>query len=174
MRVSKRTAVALLATAALAGSAATAVGALGHDGGGRRGDHRDHGGATVLKTALAPSVPSDPALHGAAAGGAPWVLRRGEARLRRDGRLAVRVRGLVIPVAPGNGTPGPVTTVNASLYCGNDTTAVGNTPSVPISRAGDARMTGQFTLPAKCLAPVVLVHPTGNGAAYIAASGFGG
>jgi hypothetical protein len=128
----------------------------------------------VLKTALAPSVPSDPTLHGAAAGGAPWVLRRGEARLRRDGRLAVRVRGLVIPVAPGNGTPGPVTTVNASLYCGNDTTAVGTTPSVPISRAGDARMTGQFTLPAKCLAPVVLVHPNANGAAYIAASGFGG
>jgi hypothetical protein len=176
MRVSKRTAVALLATAALAGSGATAVGALGHDGGGGggRGDHRDHGGATVLKTTLAPSVPSDPALHGAAAGGAPWVLRRGEARLRRDGRLAVRVRGLVIPGAPGNGTPGPVTTVNASLYCGNDTTAVGTTPSVPISRAGDARMAGQFTLPAKCLAPVVLVHPNGNGAAYIAASGFGG
>jgi hypothetical protein len=174
MRVSKRTAVALLATAALAGSGATAVGALGHDGGGARGDHRDRGGAMVLNTTLAPSVPSDPALHEVAAGGAPWVLRRGEARLRRGGRLTVRVRGLVIPVAPGNGTPGPVTTVNASLYCGNDTSAVGTTPSVPISRAGNARMAGQFTLPAKCLAPVVLVHPNGNGAAYIAASGFGG
>jgi hypothetical protein len=174
MRVTKRTAVLLLATAALAGSGATAMSALGHDGAGGRGDHRDHGGATVLKTTLAPSVPSDPALHGAAAGGAPWVLRRGEARLRRDGRLAVRVRGLVIPTAPGNGTPGPVLTVSASLYCGNDTTAVGTTPSVPISRSGNARMAGQFTLPAKCLAPVVLVHPNGGSAAYIAASGFGG
>jgi hypothetical protein len=174
MRVSKRTASALLATAALAGSGATAVGALGHDGGGARGDHRDRGEAMVLNTTLAPSVPSDPVLHEVAAGGAPWVLRRGEARLRRGGRLTVRVRGLVIPVAPGNGTPGPVTTVNASLYCGNDTSAVGTTPSVPISRAGNARMAGQFTLPAKCLAPVVLVHPNGNGAAYIAASGFGG
>jgi hypothetical protein len=106
-------------------------------------------------------------------GGAPWVLRRGEARLRRDGRLAVRVRGLVIPVPPGDGTPGPVMTVSASLYCGNDTTAVGTTPSVPISRSGDARMAGKFSLPAKCLAPVALVHPNG-GAAYIAASGFGG
>lgn len=174
MRVSKRTAVSLLATAALAGSGATAVGALGHDGNGARGNHRDRGGATVLNTTLAPSVPNDPALHEVAAGGAPWVLRRGEARLRRGGRLTVRVRGLVIPVAPGNGTPGPVTTVNASLYCGNDTMAAGTTPSVPISRAGNARMAGQFTLPAKCLAPVVLVHPNGNGAAYIAASGFGG
>jgi hypothetical protein len=174
MRVTKRTAVLLLATAALAGSGTTAISALGHDGAGGRSDHPDHGGATVLKTTLAPSVPSDPMLHGAAAGGAPWVLRRGEARLRRDGRLAVRVRGLVIPTAPGNGTPGPVTTVSASLYCGNDTTAVGTTPSAPISRSGNARMAGQFSLPAKCLAPVVLVHPNGNGAAYIAASGFGG
>ncbi|HEV7461726.1 MAG TPA: hypothetical protein VGN78_14400 [Solirubrobacteraceae bacterium] len=174
MRVSKRTAVALLATAALAGSGATAVGALGHDNGGGRGEHRDRGGATLLETTLAPSVPGDPALHGAAAGGAPWVLRRGEARLRRNGHLTARVRGLVIPTAPGNGTPGPVTMVSASLYCGTDTTAVGTTPSAPISRSGDARMAGQFTLPAKCLAPVVLIHPNGNGAVYIAASGFGG
>jgi hypothetical protein len=28
------------------------------------------------------------------------------------------------------------------------------------------------TVPARCLAPVVLVHPNGNGARYIAASGF--
>ena len=174
MRVSKRTAVALLSTTALAGSATTAVTAVGHDGSSGRGDHRGHHASTVLKTTLAPSVPSDPSLHGVAAGAAPWVLRRGEARLNRDGRLRVRVRGLVIPVAPGNGTPGPVMTVNASLYCGDSTAAVGTTPSVPISRSGNARMDGQLTLPPKCLAPVVLVHPNGNAAAYIAASGFGG
>jgi hypothetical protein len=28
------------------------------------------------------------------------------------------------------------------------------------------------TVPARCLAPVVLVHPNGNPAAYIAATGF--
>jgi hypothetical protein len=175
MRVSKRAAVALLAIAALAGSATTAISALGHDGGRSQADHRGRGGATVFAATLAPSVPlTDPMLHGANPGGAPWVLRRGEARLRRDGRLAVRVRGLVIPDPPGDRTPGPVTTVSASLYCGNDTTAVGTTPSVPISRRGDARMAGKFSLPAKCLAPVVLVHPNGLGGAYIAASGFGG
>jgi len=174
MRVSKRVAVALLATAALVGSATTAMSALGHDSGRGQGDHRDRGGATVLKTTLAPSVLTDPTLHGVAHGNAPWVLRRGTARLRQGGRLDVRVRGLVIPGAPGNGTPGPVTTVDASLYCGADDTAVGTTPSAPISRAGDARMTGTLSLPAKCLAPVVLVHPNGNGGAYIAASGFGG
>jgi hypothetical protein len=83
------------------------------------------------------------------------------------------VRGLVLPGAPGNGTPGPVTTVSASLYCNADTTAVGTTPAVPISRDGDARMEGELSLPAKCVAPVVLVHPNGGAAAYIAATGFG-
>jgi len=39
---------------------------------------------------------------------------------------------------------------------------------------GNARMSGTITLPAKCLAPIVLVHPNGSDAAYIAASGFGG
>src|SRR5436309_637747 len=152
MRVSKRTAVATLSATALLASGATAVGALGHDGGRRGADNGRHRGATLLASTLAPSVPApgDPTLHSVSPGGAPWVLRRGEARLRRDGRLRVDVRGLVIPVAPGNGTPGPVTTVSASLYCRNDTTAVGTTPSAPISRSGGARMRGTLTLPTKC------------------------
>lgn len=171
MQVSRRSAVAALSVAALAGSATTAVNALGHEGG---GEHRSHEGRTLLEATLAPSVPTDPALNGANAGGAPWVLRRGEARLRADGRFDVRFRGLVIPVAPGNGTPGPVVTVTASLYCGASTMATGTTPAAPISRDGDATLEGTVIVPAKCLAPTVLVHPNGNAAVYIAASGFGG
>jgi hypothetical protein len=168
MQVSRRAAVAMLATAALGGSALTAVSALGHGGSASK-----HHAKVSFETPLAPSVPADPALHGVAAGGAPWVLRRGDAELSGRGRLDVRVRGLVIPAPAGNGTAGPVMTVSASLYCGTDTTAVGTTPAAPISPSGNARMRGRLTLPAKCLAPVVLVHPNGNAAAYIAASGFG-
>ncbi len=171
MQVSKRRAVAILSAAALAGSATTAVSAVGNEGG---GEHEGHRGATLLDTSLAPSVPSDPALNGAHAGGAPWVLRQGEARLRRDGRLRVRIRGLVIPTAPGNGTPGPVMTVSASLYCGAATTAVGTTPSVPISRGGNADIDGHVSVPAKCLAPTVLIHPNDMAGVYIAANGFVG
>jgi hypothetical protein len=197
MQISKRAAVAMLAVSALAGSATTAVSAVADKGGGGpangdnrgdhhgRGDHRDRrdhdpfrdhrvNSSSVLRTTLAPSVPTDPVLHGAAAGGAPWVLKFGDARVRFDGRVDVRIRGLVIPVAPGNGTPGPVTMVSASVYCGADTTAVGTTASVPISTAGDASIRGQFTLPAKCLAPTLLIHPNGANTTYIAASGFGG
>jgi hypothetical protein len=173
MQVRKTTAVTLLSAAALAGAATTAVTAFGHDGG---SDHnnRGHGGQALLATTLAPSIPGDPVLHGVSPGAVPWVLRNGAARLRADGRLRLNVRGLVIPVAPGNGTPGPVTTISASLYCGNDTTAAATTPAVPLSSHGDARIQARVPLPATCLAPVVMVHPNGNAAAYIAVSGFRG
>jgi hypothetical protein len=183
MHVSRRTAVAALAVAALGGSATTAVSAIGHDRGQdhRRGDHgrrdRNRHDETLLATTLAPSVPTTgggPTLNGIAPGGVPWVLQRGAATLSRHGELRAFVRGLVIPPPAGIGTPGPVTTVFASLYCDGSSTPVGSTPQVPLSMAGDASMSGMVTVPAKCLAPLVLVHPNANGAAYIAASGFGG
>jgi hypothetical protein len=190
MHISKRAAVAILTAAAFAGSATTAVSALGDKGGDHdKGDHHgkaehrgfdehggfgEHRGNTLLDTTLAPSVPTDPPLHGVAAGGVPWVLKFGEARLRSDGRIEAVIRGLVIPPPTGTGTPGPVTMVSAALYCGDDTTAVGTTKSVPLSSTGNARIRGTFALPAKCLAPVLLIHPNGNDGAYITASGFGG
>jgi hypothetical protein len=170
MYTSKRTALALLAVAALAGSATTAVSALG-DQGNQRGAHQKHAGRTVLFTSLAPSVPGDPTLLGAAAGGAPWMLRLGEASLRSSGRLEVKIRGLVITVAPFTGTTGPVTTVDASLYCGGNSTPVGTSTSVPISTHGDARISARFTLPAKCQVPALLIHPNGAAGVYIATSG---
>lgn len=191
MHVSKRAALAALTAAAFAGSSITAVGALGdrgqHKGNGQhngKGQHRGfgqhggfgkHRGNTLFDTRLAPSVPTDPPIHGVAAGGAPWVLKFGAARLRSDGRIDAVIRGLVIPPPTGTGTPGPVTMVSASLYCGNDTntTPVGTTTPTPLSTAGNARIRGTFTLPAKCLAPVVLIHPNGNNTVYITASGFG-
>jgi hypothetical protein len=186
MHVSRRTAVTALAVAAVGGSATTAVSALGHDGGrsGReptglehRGNDRNRHHGELLKTSLAPSVPASaggPTLNGIAPGGVPWVLDRGVAAVQRGGKLRVSVRGLVIPPPAGTSTPGPVSTVFASLYCDASSTPVGSTPQVPLSMTGDAVMTGTVTLPAKCLAPLILVHPNGNGGAYIAASGIGG
>jgi hypothetical protein len=43
---------------------------------------------------------------------------------------------------------------------------------VPLSSDGNARIGQHVTVPARCLAPVVLVHPNGNLTRYIAASGF--
>jgi hypothetical protein len=118
MNVSKRTAVAMLTVAAIAGSATTAVTAVAHQGKGR--SHSEDGNRLALFTSLAPSVPTDPTLLGAAAGAVPWVLHSGEAKLHTGGRLTVRLRGLLIPSGQFAGTTGPVQTVSASadLRCG--------------------------------------------------------
>lgn len=173
MYVPKRTGVALLAASAFVGSATMAVTATAATGHGRA-DHRDRHNRPVLSTRLAPSVPTDPTLFGAAAGAVPWVLRSGDARLQSDGRFDARIRGLVIPVAPFTGTAGPVTTVSASLYCGGSSTPVGTSNSFPLSTNGNARITASFTLPAICQIPALLIHPNGANTVYIATSGFGG
>ena len=173
MYISKRTAVALLTASAFGGSAATAVTALGDEGSHGTG-HRQEGNGVLLNTPLAPSVPTDPTLLGAVAGGVPWVLRSGEAKVRSDGRFTVRIRGLLIPSGPGAGTTGPVKTVSASLYCDASTTPVGTSNSVPLRSDGDARISTTLSLPTKCLIPAVLIHPNGMLNAYITTSGFGG
>jgi hypothetical protein len=175
MWISKRSLVLSLLAGMAAMALVLAVGAFAkHDGPGKQ-DHGKRHGAPLVKVSLAPSQPTDPTFHGVAPGGAPWVLKRGEVRLKADGKLNLRVKGLVIPIAPGNGTPGPVTTISASLYCGADssTTAADTTDQVPISRAGNARIHDKtFVVPDTCLAPVILVHPNGNAAAYIAVDGW--
>jgi hypothetical protein len=174
MWISRRVLVAAFVALIAAGSMALAVGASGHRHG--RDDSRgNHRGNALIDVSLAPSMPTDPTFHGVMPGGATWVQRSGEVRVRRNGRLELRVRGLVIPGAPGNGTPGPVTTISASLYCGADadTTPGDTTQQVPISRAGNARIRDRsFNVPSTCLAPIVLVHPNGDTTHYIAVSGW--
>jgi hypothetical protein len=146
------------------------VAAAAADHGGR-GDHHGHGhGRAILRDRLVGSVPDDPAIHGVLAGNVPWD-GGARASLDRRGRFELRVRGLVIT---GMGNPGPVTTVSASLFCAPDTvtTPAFTTGSVPLSQHGNARIRAHVTVPDRCLAPVLLVHPNGSTARYIAASGF--
>ena len=173
MYVSKRIAVALLTASALGGSAATAMTALGQEGG-QGGGEQEHGSRIVLSTSLAPSVPTDPTLLGVVAGNVPWVLQSGKAKLHSDGRLTVRIRGLLISSGQFAGKTGPVKTVSASLYCGASPIPVGTSSAVPLSSDGDARITTTVTLPTKCQIPALLIHPNGAMGAYITTSGFAG
>jgi hypothetical protein len=157
--------IAALATVALAGGAATAF---------ADDDHGDRGHGRAFAADVFGSQPAGPTLFGVKPGGAPWVIRRGEAEVRRDGRVEVRVRGLVIPTAPQNGT-NPLPGIAATVFCGG--TAVGTTKTVPFSPAGDARIEDRLAmrLPSPCLAPAVLLNPQLGGAVnpgvYIAATG---
>jgi hypothetical protein len=178
MWISKRALVAVLAAVVGAISMVFVAGALGRPGGkhGNGPKHEGrHAGALLIHESLAPSMPTDPTFHGVTPGALPWVLRSGVVRLKRDGRFDLSVRGLVIPTAPFTGTPGPVTTISASLYCGADsnTTAADTTQQVPISRDGNARIhDASFMVPGTCLAPVILVHPNGFANNYIAVDGW--
>jgi hypothetical protein len=178
MWISKRILISGVVAVTAAMSMALAVGAFGHQGrDGNDGHHQrnDHRGAALIDETLAPSVPTDPAFHGVNPGGAPWVLKRGDVELTSGGTLELRVRGLVIPTAPGNGTPGPVTSITASLYCGADanTTAADTTAPAPIDSRGNARIKDRtFATPDTCLAPVILVHPNSDLTHYIAVEGW--
>jgi hypothetical protein len=167
MFIPRRVLVAVFVAAIAGLSLMLAVGAAGK----HAGKAKRHG-APLIKQTLAPSEPSDPTFHGVDPGDAQWVLRRGELRVKRGGKLNLRVKGLVIPT---NGTPGPVNTISASLYCGADsnTTAAETSQEAPISRKGNARIRDRsFTVPSTCLAPVILVHPNGDTAHYIAVDGW--
>ena len=152
--------VAALVIAAVFAAAAAA------DHGGK-GKGREHGKA--LRQHLVGSILSDPPIHGVTRGGLPWE-GTGTARLDRKGRFEVRIRGLVIA---GTNNAGPVTSLKFSLFCAPDSSGPAfTTGSTPLSTNGNARLRQHVTAPQRCLAPVVLAHPNGIMAAYIAATGF--
>jgi len=184
MRISKRALVTVLAFTTGTLSMALATGAFGAPGkthpthpshpshASHAGHQGRHTGAPLIDESLAPSQPGDPTFHGVSPGMAPWVLKRGNVRLKRDGKLDLDVRGLVIPTT---GTPSPVTTISASLYCGadTDTAAAVTSQQVPLSPQGNARIhDASFPVPSICLAPVILVHPNGLQNLYIALDGW--
>lgn len=159
MRTSRRTAVAVLTAVAFAASAGTvATSALA---------------GPLLRSSIAPSVPTDPTLHGVTPGSAPWVIRKGKSSIHlfATGELKIKIAGLVIPEL---GTPGPVTSVDASIFCAEETTPAVTTGTFPLSAKGNGMIEETVMLPSTCLAPVVLINPLGIDSVYIAASGFVG
>ena len=160
MRLTKRSFLAAVLVAA-----AVFVTAAAADHGGRGRGH--HG--PLLQQRLIGSILADPPIHGATRGGLPWD-GTGTATLERRGRFEVRIRGLVVT---GTNSPSPVTNVTVSLYCAPDSSGpVFTTTSTPLSSHGDARIRQHVTVPSRCLAPLVLVHPNGIAGAYIMATGF--
>ena len=149
---------------------AAAVPALAHDGGGSGGG--GHHGGDVLRAGLAGST-KPTTIFGIQPGSRNWVVRRGDVRVRRDGRIKVRVRGLVFaPGEIGAGT-NPLPGIAASLFCNG--TAAGTTHVFPFSPQGDARIRDQLPAPPQpCANPTVLLNPAPAGTAvtgtYIASS----
>lgn len=131
------------------------------------------GNKAILKDNVTPSLPSDDAIFGVPPGGAPWIIDKGEARVKPDGRVRARVEGLVIPSAdPAVPSTNPLPMLRASVYC--DGALAGMTESVPFSPAGDARIEDEVALPGDCDHAAVLLNPVradGPLNAYIGSAG---
>jgi hypothetical protein len=114
---------------------------------------------------------TDPPIHGVSRAGAEWVIDKSRVTLSRNGKFDLRVKGLVLT---STGTTGTVTTITASFFCAPDSDTVAKFVAgpVPLEADGDARIHQTVTVPSRCLAPVVLVHPNGGATRYIAVSGF--
>lgn len=103
-------------------------------------------------------------LHG---GGFPWALESAEGELSTDGRLRVRVRGLVLAAGPHAGT-NPIATFRAIVsYEGM---APIFTEPVPASSTGDARIDTHIQVPHPGFAPIIFVGP-GTAPVWFAVTG---
>jgi hypothetical protein len=143
---------------------ATAAPAIADDGSG--GHHGHSHSRTLLHADLVGSLTTDEDLFGVAPGGADWSVSRSTADVRTNGRADIKVRDLVLTGTGAN----PVATISASLAC-NGSVVSTLLPPVAFDTDGDARIKGTFKVPARCLAPAVLLHPVDRVGTFIAASG---
>lgn len=126
-------------------------------------------GDSLLRSQLVGSKPASPAVAGIKPGGFPWVNGLSPVRVREDGRISVKITGLVIPQPPGTGV-NPIAAVVATLVCGQ--TVEHSTAPFALSAAGNGATSEVIAVPRDCDNPAVLVQPAGNRTAYIA-SAFG-
>jgi hypothetical protein len=126
-----------------------------------------------------PIVGSSPKaqIAGVASGGAPWVVRRGRARLEGDGSLEIEVTGLLLAAVvgpPNAGTTAGIPQVAASVVCGD--LVQDTTDPVTFPPSGSFEIRAHVMLPEPtCQGAVVLiriVRPANTpAAAFIAATG---
>ena len=106
--------------------------------------------------------------RGITGGGKPWVITAGSGEVDRNGSVHVSVSGLVIPVAPFNGT-NPVGAFGATVSCVTPHGVVNlRTGTAPATSTGDATIDGAVILPNPCQDPILFV--TSPGGAWFAMS----
>ena len=115
-------------------------------------------------------------------GGLPWVLKSADGELKTNGKIEVKVRGLVIDpndpaaIAAGRGGTNPSPSFKVIVSClskdaaGNPTIANVATGLFPADASGNAEIEDTITLPSPCIAPIIFVtNPAG---AWFATTGF--
>jgi hypothetical protein len=120
----------------------------------------DHGkGGNLIKSALTPSLTTDPLINGVKPGGAPWIIGAGTVRVRENGRMDVRILGLQIP--RNGAADNPVASITAVLYC-DGVRAADSGPQPMTVPGGDALFRAMLTVPDKCDKASVLISPSAS------------
>lgn len=123
--------------------------------------------ATVSTAGVVGVVPN--VVRGINPGGRPWVLRKFEATVRRDGTISARGKGLLLASGESIGTPGAVTLVGATLACGTadaSATKFSTLTGFTLDAAGDFTIRGPLStdgtntavMPDTCTNPVLLIR----------------
>jgi hypothetical protein len=131
----------------------------------------------VMTPVVEPFTQPEHAIRGVPGGGLPWELDRARGDLRSDGRLDVRVEGLVLarraPVPPNLQGTNPIPQFRGAVNCltpaSPDVGETVMTDPVPATPTGDARIRADLNLPEPCVAPIVFV--TSPGGAWFATTG---
>jgi hypothetical protein len=142
------TSAAVLAIVGLTAGPALADGSSGH---------------SLLRAPLMGSSPTGPTIAGVVPGGAPWANGPSNVRVREDGRITVKIQGLVIPSLGIS----PIHSVVATLVCDNMVKA--STKAFALSDAGNGSVRDMISVPRHCDDPVVLIQIAGRNA-YIAST----
>ena len=118
-------------------------------------------------------------IRGVNGGGLPWVIRKGKGEVKADGRIEVKVRGLVLAddpaVPPARRLVNPIPNFRAVVSCltvdaaGLAATVNVTTGDFPATTAGDSEIEAALELPSPCIAPIVFV--TSPGGAWFAVTG---
>ena len=133
------------------------------------------GGDNLIRGNLTPSMPTDDPINGVNPGGLPWIIDRGEVRVRESGRMDVRIEGLQIPAPFLDPTQdvNPIAKIHAVLYCDGMMKADSGAKPMTVP-GGDSRFRVHLMVPRKCDMPSVLIQPnvaaTGAPAAAFIAS----
>jgi hypothetical protein len=119
-----------------------------------------------------PYVGNTNPIRGIGGGGIPWILEEARGELRRDGRLEIRVRGLVLATTLANPAPAFRGVVSCQIIDGAGAPSHVNvsTDDFPASSAGDSDIEANLALPGNCFAPIIFV--TNSAGRWFAVTGY--
>jgi hypothetical protein len=112
---------------------------------------------STMTPVVSPFTGSTNPVRGINGGGVPWRLDSAKGELGADGRLEIKVEGLVIAATGVN----PISAFRGVVNCltpASPTTGVNLvTDPAPATTAGDATIEANLALPTPCIAPIVFV-----------------